>query len=135
MGACAKPSEIFLLLFLLFPLCLCPLSIPRLQLLGSPSNRRRPCGASTSRYRQRGCKDAEIKESEASEGSTRMGALQQLCQTVRQPSRNIRNHLLKLRFLHCSGTEAAERHRLTFQNSWNRTNIRPSRRAKANVCC
>lgn len=62
----AKPSEIFLLLSLLFRFCLCPLSIPRPEFFGSASNPRRPHGFSRSHYSQWGCKDFQIKVKEFS---------------------------------------------------------------------
>lgn len=96
--SCAKPSEIFLLLLLLSPFCLCPLSIPRLQLPGSPSNPRRPRRDSASHYRQAGSKAVQMKASEASEGSSFLSSSASLSDS--RPGAS----------LHGSGTQHPELH-------------------------
>lgn len=95
----AKPSEIFLLLSLLFRFCLCPPPIPRPEFFGSASNPRRPHGFSRSHYSQWGCKDFQIKvkdfslwrKHEGRGGRLEGGGGVRACQAMWEPSRNARS--------------------------------------------
>lgn len=100
----AKPSEIFLLLSLLFRFCLCPPPIPRPEFFGSASNPRRPHGFSRSHYSQWGCKDFQIKvkdfslwrKHEGRGGRLEGGGGVRACQAMWEPSRNARSWIRML---------------------------------------